>query len=206
MKLSVNNVIKILLGFLFVLNVSDGLFTPIIAVFVGNTILGASLSTVGFSIAIYSISKSIVQIPVARWLDTQITERIDFYVLLTGVVIGIVFPLALIFTTTITMLYLLFALTCVGAACLMASFYALFNDHIDKDRASYEWSLFSVGGLTISSAIGGAVGGVIADYYGFKTLFLISAILYAVGGSILLFLYPHISKFRIPKVLSAETS
>ena len=70
--LGVNKVIRFLLIFLFVVNMSEGLFGPLLAVFITENIVGASLTTVGFAIAIYSIVKSIIQLPLAKRIDSKI--------------------------------------------------------------------------------------------------------------------------------------
>ena len=80
----VNRTIKILLMFLFALNLSDGLFSPLFAVFVQDFIVGASLSTVGIAVALLSISKSVVQVPLARWLDKHGSDKGEYYAMLAG--------------------------------------------------------------------------------------------------------------------------
>lgn len=186
----VNRFIQILLLFLFVINVGSGLFAPIFAVFVTKSILGATLKTVGFAVAISAIVKSILQIPIARRIDKKSGERDDFYVMLSGAVLGAIYLFGLIFVRSVSMLYFLSAIDGVAGACLMAAYYSMFSRHADKGAEGFEWSLFSVGGLTISSAIGGAIGGIIADSLGFKSTLFIGGVLYLTSAILLIFLYP----------------
>lgn len=191
-QLLVNRSIQILLLFLFVVNVSEGLFAPLFAVFITEFIFGATLTTVGFAVAFYAIAKSVVQVPLARRIDRQVGEKDDFYVMMIGAVIGIVYAFTLIFITLPWHLYLLSMISGIGGACLMAAYYGIFARHVDKGHEGFEWSLFSVGGLTISAAIGAAVGGVFTDTFGFTATFLTAGILNTVAAIFLLFLYPYL--------------
>ncbi len=195
-NISVNRAVQILLMYLFVINVAGGLFGPLYAVFVTNSIAGASLKTVGFALGLAAMAKSIFQIPLARYLDKHNGERDDYYALLLGAVLGVIYPFFLIFVSEIWQLYFLEILSGIGASFLMAAYYSLFARHVDKNSEGFEWSLFSVGGLTVSSAIGGAVGGVLADALGFQILFLTSGIMNFLIMFILLALYPYLNGAR----------
>ena len=195
-QLAVNRAIQILLIFLFIVNVGEGLFFPILAVFITGSIAGATLKTIGFAVAFYAIAKSILQVPLAKRIDKQVGEKDDFYVMMAGSIIGIIYAFGFIFINLQWHLYLLSVIGGIGAACLMAAYYGIFARHVDKGSEGFEWSLFSVGGLTISAAIGGAIGGVFADAFGFKALFATAGILNIIGAVLLLFLYPYLDGFR----------
>ncbi len=195
-SLSVNHAIKILLAYLFIINASEGLFLPIIAVFITSALAGATLKTVGFSIAIYAITKSVIQVPLARFIDEKKGEKDDFLVLIAGAAIGVVYAYGYLFVTVPWHLYLLEAWGGMGAACLMAAYYGIFARHVDKGKEGFEWSLFSVGGLTISAALGGAIGGIFADTYGFRVLFMTAGISGTAATLFLLMLYPYLDGIR----------
>ncbi len=198
--ISINRVIQVLLLFLFVSSVANGLFAPFFAVFVVKAILGATIKTVGFSIAIGAVVKSVLQVPLARRIDTKPGEKDDFYVMLVGSVTGILFPAGLVFTSSVSQLYLLSLLGGVSSACLMAAYYSMFSNHVDRNARGFEWSLFSAFGLTLSVAFGGAIGGVFADAFGFANTFIISAILNFIATLLLVLLYPLLegSKKKTP--------
>ena len=189
-QLNVNRAVRVLLLFLFTVNVSEGLFSPLLAVFVTDFIAGATLKTVGFAIAVYAVTKSIIQVPLARRLDKQMGEKDDFYVMLTGAVVCAVYTLGFLFIKSSLHFYLLSIVGGIGAACLLAAYYGIFARHVDKGSEGFEWSLFSVGGLTLSIAIGGAIGGVFADAFGFRALFMTAGSLGILAATLLLFLYP----------------
>jgi len=192
----INKAIQILLHFLFIANASASLWAPIIGVFIVQSIAGGTLATAGFAIAVYSVAKSVVQIPLARVIDRQKGEKDDFYVMMAGAVLGTVFIFGLLFVEQSWQLYLLEVISGAADACLMAAYYGIFSRHVDKGSEGYEWSLYSVWGLTISTAVGGAIGGVMADTYGFANTFVVSGIVYAVGTALLFFLYPYLDGVR----------
>ena len=195
-NITVNRAVQILLLYLFFVVTSTALFVPIFAVFITDFVVGATLSTVGFALGIYAVAKSALQIPLARFLDKHKGERDDFYALIAGAVVAVIYPFALLAVSKIWHLYAVEILAGIGDAALMSAYYSLFARHVDKGSEGFEWSLFSVGGLTISSAIGGAIGGVLGDIFGFKVLFLISGIVNLLVFCILFSLYPHLDGAR----------
>src|SRR3989338_136726 len=195
-NITVNRAVQILLIYLFFVVVSGGLFAPIFAVFITGFIPGATLKTVGFALALYAVAKSVLQIPLARFLDKHRGERDDFYTLMAGALVAVIYPFALLAVSEAWHLYFLEAFVGFGDAALMSAYYSLFARHVYKGAEGFEWSLFSVGGLTISSAIGGAIGGVLADAFGFKLLFLISGIVNLAVLFLLIRLYPLLDGAR----------
>ena len=193
---TINMAIKTLLVFVFLLNMSAGLYTPIIAIFLTQHLPGVTLAVLGISMAIYSIFKSLFQIPIARWLDSTKGERDDFYIMLLGVLLAIFYCTGFLVIKNVTHLYILQVLTGIADACIFSAYYAIFSHHIDKESQGFEWSLFSVGGLTASAAVGGIFGGWIALQYGFDTVFILAATLNAVAALILIFLFPYVKNFR----------
>jgi MFS family permease len=195
-SLIINRAIQLLLAFLFIHTVSSRLFLPIIAIFITDAIVGASLTTVGFAVALYSLAKSVVQVPVARYTDTHDGEYDDFYIMVAGSVMTALYTFGYLIISTPAHLYILSAFGGVGAALLMAGYYGIFARHVDKGSEGFEWSLFSVGGLTLSTAIGGAVGGIFADAFGFPMLFIVSGALTVAATILLIFLRPYMYKLR----------
>lgn len=194
---SVNNAVRILLAYLFIVNASEGLFLPIIAVFITNTIAGATLATVGFSVVFYAVAKSVVQVPLASFIDKKKGEKDDFFVLFLGAIIGIFYAFGFLLIKESWHLFLLEAWGGVGAAFLMAAYYGIFARHVDKGNEGFEWSLFSVGALTVSAAFGGALGGVFADSFGFPALFVTAGISNTIATVLLLLLYPYLDGVRL---------
>jgi len=192
----INGAIRTLLVFVFLFNVAAGLYMPIIAIYVNQHVIGATLAVLGISIAVYSITKSVFQIPIARMLDITKGERDDFYILLLGILMAIVYSLGFLFVRDVPHLYMLEIFAGVADACNMAAYYAIFSHHIDKDSQGFEWSLFSVAGMTVSAAIGGVLGGYIASNYGFSSVFILSACFNILAATTLILLFPYVRNFR----------
>ncbi len=195
-KSIINNAIKTLLAFIFIFNVSAGLYLPIIAVYITNNIIGGTLIVVGISTAIYSISKSIIQVLIAKNLDKNKREIADFVFLMIGIFLAVLYSLGYLLIKDYIHLYFLQIIVGVADACIMASYYAIFSHHIDKDSQGFEWSLFSTVGLTLSTALGGIFSGYIASRYGFSLLFVMSAVLNIIAAILLLILFPYVKNFR----------
>lgn len=193
-NITINRAVQILLYYLFFVVTSSGLFIPIFAIFITSFITDASLSTVGFALAFYAVAKSLVQVPLARYLDSNRGEKDDYVTLLIGAVIAVLYPFALLFISKSWHLYFLEAMVGLGDAALMSAYYSIFAHHVDKGSEGFEWSLFSVGTQTISLAIGGAIGGIVADHFGFKALFFSSGVINFLAVIILFLLYPMLDK------------
>src|SRR3989344_5341538 len=142
-NITVNRAIQILLIYLFFVVTAESLFAPLLAVFITERVAGATLRTVGFALALYAIAKSAVQVPLARTLDKTQGEYDDYYTLLIGAGLTVLYPFLLIFISKPWHLYVLEILSGVSAAALMAAYYSLFARHIDKGSEGFEWSLFS---------------------------------------------------------------
>jgi len=188
----VNRAMRILLGYLFMANGGASLFAPVMAIFITGYISGATIATAGFAIAIYSIAKSLIQIPTAKIIDRKKGEKDDFYVMMAGSSCGTIFIFGLIFVTEIWQLYVLEVFSGISDGLLMAAYYGIFSRHVDKDSQGFEWSLFSVLGITASTAIGGAAGGLLIQNFGFKNVFFVAGILCLIATALLFFLYSHL--------------
>lgn len=203
--ISINRAVQLLLIYLFFAVTAASLFAPILSVYVTKSIPGATLRTIGYALALYAVMKSVVQVPLARALDRLSGELDDFYILIVGGLVATIYPLLLLSVSAAWHLYAVELFSGFGDACLMAAYYSLFARHIDRGSEGFEWSLFSVGGMTISSALGIACGGVIAELYGFKVLFLLAALVNSIAFFSLLGLYPLLDKRRavsIPPIQS----
>lgn len=192
----INKTIQGLLLFMFAMNVGAGLYAPFLALFVNKNIIGASLGVVGFLIAISAIVKSIIQLPIAKWLDSKAGEKSDYYMLILGTTAMTIYLFGLVWANSVMSIALLQILCGAGEAMIFAAYYAVFAHHIDKDSEGFEWSLLSVIGLTISVATGTFFGGIVAERYGFTTLFISAGLLNILGIVFLLLLYPYMNVMR----------
>lgn len=191
-----NAVISFIILSDFVLTASASLISPLFALFVTNQIAGGTAKVVGFSMAIYWICKSILQLPVARFLDRNHGEIDDYYFMIGGIFLGALIMSGYYFASEYWHVYILQGLLGLADAFLVPPFYAIFTRHVDKGSEGFEWSLrssFSYGG---GAALGGALSGILLAIVGFRNIFLLASVFYAVSALLLLLLRPYIQ----PKV------
>ncbi len=194
-----NQVILVIVMAYFVLTAAAGFLPPLYAVFITTQIAGASVASVGLAITIYWITKSVLQLFVARFIDRNRGEIDDFYFMIAGGMLNALFVSLYYFATTITHVYLLQMLIGVADAMVIPPFYAIFTRHIDKGREGFEWSLFSSFSIGAGSAFGAIVGGVLGTAIGFRAVFPMVGILTFIATIMLIFLKPYI----LPKVPQA---
>lgn len=170
-----------------------GLVAPIFAVYITGQIEGAGLEVVGLASTIYFLLKSGLQVPLANLIDKIKGERDDFLAMFVGFVIATVVPLFYIVIKTVPQLFLVQALYGLGNALLYPSWLALFTRHIDKNKEGWEWSLYYTT-IDLSGAAVAAIGGYLAKYFGFKSLFLVVSFFSFIGCLTLFKIRPYLRK------------
>lgn len=193
----INQVILIIVIAEFILTTAWGFLAPITAVFITQQIVGGSVAVVGFALTIYWITKSILQLFVAKYIDKNHGEIDDFYFFLAGGLLNAAFVALYYFAVDAWHIYGLHFLIAIADAMLVPPFYAIFSRHVDKGREGFEWSLYSSFSLGAGTALGGAVGGILATIAGFRVVFLLTSFLTFIFVIILFFLKPYVR----PKVI-----
>ena len=186
-----NQVILIVIFAQFIFNVAANLSVPFFAVFVLEDIRAAA-GAVGIAIAIYWVVKSILQLPIARWIDKNHGEIDDYYSLLFGLAITTTGVFLFYFAKEIWHIFAIQALIAVGDAFVVPPIYAIFTRHIDHDSEGFEWAVQSSFSVGAGSAIGGLLSSALVTLVGIRPLFLVNGTLMFVGLIILLFLRPYI--------------
>jgi MFS family permease len=162
-----------------------GFVDPIFSVFLIKEILGASLVTVGIATSIYWILKSIIQVPIAVYLDKTNGERDDFYALIAALIIVGLAAISLTAATRVWHIYIIQVIKAIGFAMYVASWPALFSRHLDKKHTSLDWSLDSTSvGLAIG--ITGFLGGIIVTWLGYAAVFILAGLFSFISAVILL--------------------
>lgn len=202
-KIKINNIIKILIAVMTFVSAADGMAAPVFAIFVTQKIEGADLTTIGYAVAIYWVTKSILQIPISRYLDRTKGENDDLFAMMIGVFMFAMVYILYVFARTKFDLYLLQGLLAFGGALFIPPWYATFTRHVDKFEISFEWSLNS-GLLGVGVAVAGALSGIIATQYGFNTLFVIAAGINFMALSVSIMLYKYLVKLNHFEVIYPE--
>lgn len=179
----ISHVIKTLVISDFFINAGFSVFAPVFAVFVTKQIDGGSLEVIGFAAAIFQSFKAGLQIPISRYLDKNHGEYDDFYSMVFGTALVALIPFLYLFASTAVHIYIIQAIYGIGAAFAIPPWYAIFSRHLDKLKENVEWSLDSVA-IGIAGALSAAMGGILAQKFGFEFVFIAGGI-FAVLGAIL---------------------
>ncbi len=175
--------IKLLLFTSILFNFSLGLLGPIYAIFIekiGGGILEASAASTTFSLV-----TGILILVFGRLEDQRLNKKL---MIVVGYFIHAFGILGYLFVTEVMHIYFIQAFLGIGAAILTPAFDALYSTKADKGKESSEWSYWE-GGVRIVVSVAALAGGIIATFYGFKTLFIfmsIFAFLSAFGSAFLL--------------------
>lgn len=161
-----------------------GLISPIFAIFLKEGISGGSIAAAGLASAIFFIIKSVVQLPLARYVDTK-KGKLGF--LWAGTFLIVLVPFFYALSPTIKYIYLTQAVYALGAAMAYPAWFSLFTIHLDKKHRGFEWSLWSTG-VGIGAAITAYLGALTAESFGFDKLFYIVGFVSLLGMITLLFL------------------
>lgn len=195
--MKINRVIRTLVTSDFLLISGFAVFGPFFAVFVTQNIEGGTLAIIGFTAAIFQIFKSSLQIPIANYLDKNHGEKDDFYSLMIGSSLVAIVPFLYIFAGKPIHLYVINAIYGVGAAFAIPPWNAIFTRHIDKMHESTDWAVESVS-IGIGAASAAALGGIIAEKFGFQVVFLVAGIVATAGAITLVKIYSSLME-KVPR-------
>ncbi len=184
-KFKVSFVIKVLIASDFMVWASSNLLAPIFAIFITNTIKGASLETIGFAASIYFIVKAICEIPAGVLIDKNRHKKFDLYLTVLGTVMTGLIYFSYNYITTIPMLFLAQGALGLSAAICYPGWYSMFTNHIDKEKEAFEWSLYDVS-MGVGISLASAIGATVADLWGFGILFNSLGVLTLLGAVLLL--------------------
>ncbi len=189
-----NRVIKTLITYDLFFNFGWGLVMPVLAIFVADKIQGGDVQVVGIAIGIYWLAKSILQIPIAKYLDADHGEKDDYYALISGTFLTTIVPIGFIFSYLSWHIYILQLLQAFGMALVIPSWSGIFTRHIDKEKEALSWS-FDSSAVGMGTGFAGIIGGIVAKTIGFTPLFIIVS----ASGIIVMFLCFLISEDLLPK-------
>jgi MFS family permease len=186
MNYKINIVIKVLILSDLLVFTASNLFAPVFAIYIVDQIQGAGIAEAGIAAAVFMIFKSLFEIPVGIKIDKTKSEKDDLYSALLGTLLTALVYVMYAHIDQVWQLYGLQALLGVGAAIAYPGWYKIFTRHIDKDKEGVEWSLYDV--VTgFGMALSAALGGLIAEKFGFANLYYLVALI-TLAGSLSLFI------------------
>jgi len=189
----INPVIRFLILSDTVLIGAAGLLGPIFALFIEEFIEGGNGAVAGTAAGIYLFSRSILQIPIAHYLDKIRGEKDDFWLMFIFSLLTAVVPLLYLFIQTPTELYVVQFILGLSTAFTYPAYMAIFTRHIDRNKEGTEWGIYFT--LTdVTSALLAIVGGYLAITSGFFVLIGIVVVLSLLGSLLLLPIRPYLQK------------
>lgn len=163
-----------------------GLLGPVFGLFIEDNIIGGNEAVVGIAAGIFLFTKSLLQIPIANFIDRIRGEKDDFSLLfIFSIIMGLI-PLCYLFITTPIQLYVVQFVYGLITAITFPSYMTIFTHHIDKNKEGTEWGIYFT--LTdVTSALLAVIGGYMAVESGFIALIWVVTIMSVIGA---LLLYP----------------
>lgn len=171
----INKVIKFLIFSDLCLVAAGGLITPIFAVFLTDNINGGNVKVAGYAAAIYLITKSLAEIPLAQYLDKHAGEKDDLAFIIFGNFLITLAIFSYIKASLPWHIYVIEAVYALGAAFNFPGYNAIFSRHLKKGKEALTWTI-DASLVEIGTGIAGAVGGIIVFRYGFNCLFICGAV------------------------------
>lgn len=157
-----------------------GLINPILAIFISEQVNGGSVILAGVASTTYLLIKSILQIPVARMIDIKRGEWDDYWVMIVGSLFITLSAFMFIFVREPWQVIAAQVVGGIGGAFSFPSWQAIFTRHIDKREEGLEWSIYFTA-VDLGGALSAALGGFIASYFGYKSLFLVVGLMSLAG-------------------------
>lgn len=186
----INKIIKVLITSDFFINLGWGLLAPVFAIFILENIATQSLSeaakVAGFAALSYWITKSLLEVPIGRFLDKKHGEKDDFWFMVIGTFITSLVPIGYLFSSMPWHIYFFQVIHAIGMAMALPSWLAIFTRHIDKGKEAFEWSMETTS-IGAGAGIAGGVGGIMAGVFGFNVLFIFVSVFTVLSAILLLF-------------------
>jgi len=190
----INPVIRLLIISDTILMGAAGLLGPIFALFVEDFIQGGDAAVAGLAAGIYLFTKSVLQIPIAHFIDRIRGEKDDFWIMLIFTILIAFIPLLYLVINTPLQLYIVQFVLGFFTAFTFPTYMAIFTRHIDKEKEGTEWGIYFT--LTdLTSAALAAVGGYIATTQGFHVLIIAVVTVSFIGAMLLWPIRPYIKTF-----------
>lgn len=187
----INPVIRFLILSDTILIGAAGLLGPIFALFIEDFIVGGNEAVAGLAAGIYLFTKSVLQIPIAHFIDKVRGEKDDFWLMFVCTILIALIPLLYLVINTPLQLYAVQFILGFFTAFTFPTYMAIFTRHIDKEKEGTEWGVYFT--LTdLTSAAFAAVGGFLATTQGFPTLIIFVVGLSLIGSFLLWPVKPYI--------------
>lgn len=152
---------------------------PIIAIFAASQIKGGNIEIAGMAFSVYLITRVIFELLCSKYFARTRTS-LQLIIIISGLILISFSYLGLAFTNTIFWLFIFYGLIGMGIGVATPIKNSLFSTHLDKNKEVAEWGIYDAL-VFIGMAISSAIGGIVANQFGFSALFIISAVINLLG-------------------------
>ncbi|MDI6717936.1 MAG: MFS transporter [Patescibacteria group bacterium] len=162
-----------------------GLIVPLFSVFLLQDVPNTTLFSVGVIIASYWIVRSVVQMPVAIYLDKREGEKDDFYTLILALMLAGLTAMLYLLVKSVSGALIVAVLQGIAFGLYVPSWSAIFSRHLDKNHYAFDWSLDNTT-IGLASGVSAFIGGGMAKFLGFEAVFILVSILSFLSAFMLL--------------------
>ena len=153
--------------------------TPIFAIFVISSIKGGNIQIAASAYSVHLIARVIFEIISGKHLGNK-SDSHKLSLAILGIILMSIAYVGFAFSHSVFLLFAFYILVGIGMGVASPAKYSLFTEHIDKNKATMEWSLYDTA-ILIGIASATALGGFIASLYGFTFLFILASVINLLG-------------------------
>lgn len=164
---------------MMILNLVVSLLSPILAIFIQG-IGEKSVITVGYAFGVFYITDAVASIYFGKLADKHGRKKF----LILGNLIYSIVPFAFIFVSNVYQLIFLQFIEGIGIGMNLPSYYAIFSGKMKKHERGFGFGIFN-STASLVAGIGALVGASIAQFLGFRTLFVAMGIMQLVQTAII---------------------
>jgi predicted MFS family arabinose efflux permease len=147
---------------------------PIFAIFAATKIPGGNTEVAASSFSAYLIVRVIFELISGKYLSKS-NDSQKFTMAIIGIILISVGYLGFAMTKNIASIFIFYGVVGMGLGIASPAKNCLFSSHLDKDKEVTEWSMYD-GFVFMGMAMSAAIGGFVANRYGFSFLFYLVAI------------------------------
>jgi DHA1 family quinolone resistance protein-like MFS transporter len=156
-----------------------GLVDPILAIFVKEGFSGGSVFAAATASTLFILVKSLVQLPFSLRIDAYNDVQRARWLFLGTAMVAVV-PIIYIFASSIVHIYIAQIIHGAASGLAYSAWLGIWSTHLDKNKESFEWSLYSTL-VGFGTAVAAMIGGVVAQYIGFRWTFVLVGVLSLTG-------------------------
>src|SRR5271157_3571918 len=153
------------------------LIQPILAIFINQGVTGGSVLTAGIASTIFLLTKSVIQLPFAKYIDDH-GKKTRWLIL--GTLLMAVVPILYVTADSMYKIYLAELIYGLGSGLAYPTWLGLWSRNLNQGQESFQWSIYSTS-TGIGTAATGTIGAAMATITGFTTTFLLAGVMCLLG-------------------------